>query len=105
MDALSAMATICGYKAVLIAADLLAALFPDDDDRGGHHYAGAGADLGGGVAGLQAIATARRLGAVTSAYDVRPAERNRCRASAGASSNCRSNPPTAEVARLRPRDG
>jgi NAD(P) transhydrogenase subunit alpha len=73
MDALSAMATICGYKAVLIAADLLPRFFPMLTTAAGTITPARVLVLGGGVAGLQAIATARRLGAVTSAYDVRPA--------------------------------
>jgi len=73
MDALSAMATICGYKAVLIAADLLPRFFPMLTTAAGTITPARVLVLGGGVAGLQAIATARRLGAVASAYDVRPA--------------------------------
>ncbi len=73
MDALSAMGTVCGYKAVLIAADLLPRFFPMLTTAAGTITPARVLVLGGGVAGLQAIATARRLGAVTSAYDVRPA--------------------------------
>ena len=73
MDALSAMATICGYKAVLAAADLLPRMFPMLTTAAGTITPARVLIIGAGVAGLQAIATARRLGAVTSAYDVRPA--------------------------------
>jgi H+-translocating NAD(P) transhydrogenase subunit alpha len=73
MDALSAMATIAGYKAVILAADTLARIFPMLTTAAGTITPGRVLILGVGVAGLQAIATARRLGAVVSAYDVRPA--------------------------------
>ncbi len=73
MDALSAMATVCGYKAVLLAADSLPRFFPMLTTAAGTITPARVLILGGGVAGLQAVATARRLGAVASAYDVRPA--------------------------------
>jgi NAD(P) transhydrogenase subunit alpha len=73
MDALSSMATISGYKAVLIAADTLPRIFPMLTTAAGTITPGRVLILGCGVAGLQAIATARRLGAVVSAYDLRPA--------------------------------
>ena len=73
MDALSSMATISGYKAVLIAADTVLKLFPMMTTAAGTITPARVLILGCGVAGLQAIATARRLGAVVSAYDVRPA--------------------------------
>lgn len=73
MDALSSMATISGYKAVLIAADTLPKIFPMMTTAAGTITPGRVLILGCGVAGLQAIATARRLGAVVSAYDLRPA--------------------------------
>jgi NAD(P) transhydrogenase subunit alpha len=73
MDALSSMATISGYKAVLIAADTLPKMFPMLTTAAGTITPARVLILGVGVAGLQAIATARRLGAVTSAYDLRPA--------------------------------
>jgi H+-translocating NAD(P) transhydrogenase subunit alpha len=73
MDALSAMATVAGYKAVLIAADALPKLFPMLTTAAGTITPARVLILGVGVAGLQAIATARRLGAVVSAYDLRPA--------------------------------
>jgi H+-translocating NAD(P) transhydrogenase subunit alpha len=73
MDALSSMATICGYKAVLIAADTLPKIFPMLTTAAGTITPARVLVIGCGVAGLQAIATARRLGAVVSAYDLRPA--------------------------------
>jgi H+-translocating NAD(P) transhydrogenase subunit alpha len=75
MDALSSMATICGYKAVLAAADALPRLFPMMTTAAGTITPARVLVVGAGVAGLQAIATARRLGAVVSAYDIRPAAR------------------------------
>ena len=73
MDALSSMATISGYKAVLMAADSHPRLFPMMTTAAGTITPARVLIIGCGVAGLQAIATARRLGAVVSAYDVRPA--------------------------------
>jgi H+-translocating NAD(P) transhydrogenase subunit alpha len=73
MDALSAMATVAGYKAVLRAADMLPKFFPLLTTAAGTVRPAKVLVLGAGVAGLQAIATARRLGAVVSAYDVRAA--------------------------------
>ena len=73
MDALSSMATISGYKAVLIAANILPRIFPMLTTAAGTITPARVLIIGVGVAGLQAIATARRLGAVVSAYDVRPA--------------------------------
>lgn len=73
MDALSSMGTICGYKAVLMAADILPKLFPMMTTAAGTITPARVLVIGAGVAGLQAIATARRLGAVVSAYDLRPA--------------------------------
>src|ERR1700686_1903313 len=73
MDALSSMATISGYKAVLIAADALPRFFSMLTTAAGTITPARVLILGCGVAGLQAIATARRLGAVVSAYDLRPA--------------------------------
>ena len=72
MDVLSSMATICGYKAVLLAADTLPRLFPMLTTAAGTITPARVFIIGAGVAGLQAIATARRLGAVASAYDLRP---------------------------------
>jgi H+-translocating NAD(P) transhydrogenase subunit alpha len=73
MDALSSQATIAGYKAVLLAADRSPKLFPLLMTAAGTIAPARVLVLGAGVAGLQAIATARRLGAVVSAFDVRPA--------------------------------
>ncbi|HLZ92062.1 MAG TPA: Re/Si-specific NAD(P)(+) transhydrogenase subunit alpha, partial [Candidatus Acidoferrum sp.] len=73
MDALSSMATISGYKAVVLAADTLPKIFPMMTTAAGTITPARVLILGCGVAGLQAIATARRLGAVVSAYDLRPA--------------------------------
>jgi H+-translocating NAD(P) transhydrogenase subunit alpha len=73
MDALSSMATMSGYKAVILAADTLPRIFPMLTTAAGTITPGRVLIIGVGVAGLQAIATARRLGAVTSAYDMRPA--------------------------------
>ncbi len=72
MDVLSSMATIAGYKAVLLAADALPRMFPMMMTAAGTVVPAKLFIVGVGVAGLQAIATARRLGAVVSAYDVRP---------------------------------
>jgi NAD(P) transhydrogenase subunit alpha len=72
MDALSSQATISGYKAVLLAADRSPKLFPMLMTAAGTIAPARVLVLGAGVAGLQAIATARRLGAVVSAFDVRP---------------------------------
>ncbi|MEM8945650.1 MAG: Re/Si-specific NAD(P)(+) transhydrogenase subunit alpha [Planctomycetota bacterium] len=71
MDVLSSMATIAGYKAVLQAADHLPKLFPMLMTAAGTLVAGKVLVIGAGVAGLQAIASSRRLGAVVQAYDVR----------------------------------
>jgi NAD(P) transhydrogenase subunit alpha len=73
MDALSSMATIAGYKAVLLAAEALPRMFPMLMTAAGTITPARVLVIGAGVAGLQAIATARRLGAVVSGYDVRPA--------------------------------
>ncbi|MDZ7779348.1 MAG: Re/Si-specific NAD(P)(+) transhydrogenase subunit alpha [Gemmatimonadota bacterium] len=73
MDALSSQATVAGYKAVLMAADRLPKLLPMFTTAAGTIRPGKVLILGAGVAGLQAIATARRLGAVVDAFDVRPA--------------------------------
>lgn len=73
MDALSAMATIAGYKAVVLAAERLPKLFPMLVTAAGTIAPARVFVVGAGVAGLQAIATARRLGAAVEAFDVRPA--------------------------------
>ena len=75
MDALSSMASIAGYKSVLLAANALPRLFPMMTTAAGTITPARVFIIGAGVAGLQAIATARRLGAVVSAYDVREAVR------------------------------
>ena len=73
MDALSSQATVAGYKAVLIAADRVPKMFPLLMTAAGTVAPAKVLVMGAGVAGLQAIATARRLGAVVTAFDVRPA--------------------------------
>ena len=73
MDALSSMATIAGYRAVLLAATTLPKMFPMLMTAAGTVTAAKVFILGAGVAGLQAIASSRRLGAVVSAYDIRTA--------------------------------
>jgi H+-translocating NAD(P) transhydrogenase subunit alpha len=73
MDVLSSMATIAGYKAVLLAAETLPRMFPLLTTAAGTITPAHVFIVGVGVAGLQAIATARKLGAVVEAYDVRPA--------------------------------
>jgi NAD(P) transhydrogenase subunit alpha len=73
MDALSSMATAAGYQSVLLAATALPKMFPMMMTAAGTITPAKVFILGAGVAGLQAIATARRLGAVVWAYDVRPA--------------------------------
>ena len=83
MDALSSMATICGYKAVVIAADTLPRLFPMLTTAAGTITPARVLVIGAGVAGLQAIATARRLGAVASAYDLRPAAKEQVQSLGG----------------------
>jgi NAD(P) transhydrogenase subunit alpha len=83
MDALSSMATVCGYKAVLVAAEILPRMFPMLTTAAGTITPARVLVIGAGVAGLQAIATARRLGAVTSAYDLRPAAREQVQSLGG----------------------
>ncbi|MGD0383387.1 MAG: Re/Si-specific NAD(P)(+) transhydrogenase subunit alpha [Thermoguttaceae bacterium] len=73
MDVLSSQATVAGYRAVLLAATALPKMFPMLMTAAGTITPAKVFVIGAGVAGLQAIATARRLGAVVSAYDVRPA--------------------------------
>lgn len=75
MDVLSSQATVAGYKAVLIGAGALGKLMPMLTTAAGNIQPARVFVIGAGVAGLQAIATARRLGAVVSAFDVRPAVR------------------------------
>ena len=83
MDALSSMGTICGYKAVLIAAGELPKIFPMLTTAAGTITPARVLVIGAGVAGLQAIATARRLGAVVSAYDLRPAAKEQVQSLGG----------------------
>jgi len=83
MDALSSMGTICGYKAVLIAAETLPKIFPMLTTAAGTITPARVLVIGAGVAGLQAIATARRLGAVVSAYDMRPAAKEQVQSLGG----------------------
>jgi NAD(P) transhydrogenase subunit alpha len=83
MDALSSMGTVCGYKAVLIAADTHPRLFPMMTTAAGTITPARVFVIGAGVAGLQAIATARRLGAVISAYDLRPAAKEQVQSLGG----------------------
>jgi NAD(P) transhydrogenase subunit alpha len=73
MDVLSSMANIAGYKSVLLAANALGKFFPMLMTAAGTVLPAKVFVLGAGVAGLQAVATARRLGAVVSAFDIRPA--------------------------------
>jgi len=73
MDVLSSMATIAGYKAVLLAANHLPRMFPLLMTAAGTLAPAKSLIIGAGVAGLQAISTAKRLGSVVSAYDIRPA--------------------------------
>jgi NAD(P) transhydrogenase subunit alpha len=75
MDALSSMASIAGYKAVLLAAAALPRIFPMMMTAAGSLFPAKVFVIGAGVAGLQACATARRLGALVSAYDLRPVAR------------------------------
>ena len=75
MDALTSQASVAGYRAVLVAANQFDRFFPLLITAAGTSKPAAVLILGAGVAGLQAIGTARRLGAVVSAYDVRPAAR------------------------------
>jgi NAD(P) transhydrogenase subunit alpha len=83
MDALSSMATISGYKAVIVAADSQPRIFPMMTTAAGTITPARVLIIGCGVAGLQAIATARRLGAVVSAYDVRPAAKEQVQSLGG----------------------
>jgi NAD(P) transhydrogenase subunit alpha len=83
MDALSSMGTICGYKAVLLAAETLPKIFPMLTTAAGTITPAKVLVIGAGVAGLQAIATARRLGAVVSAYDMRPAAKEQVQSLGG----------------------
>ena len=83
MDALSSMATICGYKAVLLAAETSIRIFPMMTTAAGTITPARVFVIGAGVAGLQAISTARRLGAVASAYDMRAASKEQVQSLGG----------------------
>ena len=83
MDVLSSMATICGYKAVVLAADTSPRIFPMLTTAAGTITPARVFVIGAGVAGLQAIATARRLGAVASGYDLRPAAKEQVQSLGG----------------------
>jgi NAD(P) transhydrogenase subunit alpha len=78
MDVLSSMATVAGYRAVLLAAEALPKMFPMMMTAAGTVSPARVFIVGAGVAGLQAIATAKRLGGRVTAYDVRPAVREQC---------------------------
>jgi H+-translocating NAD(P) transhydrogenase subunit alpha len=83
MDALSSMATISGYKAVLVAGEISIRIFPMMTTAAGTITPARVFVIGAGVAGLQAISTARRLGAVASAYDMRPAAKEQVQSLGG----------------------
>ena len=104
MDALSSQALVAGYRAALVAAERLPRFFPLFMTAAGTVPPAKVLVLGAGVAGLQAIATARRLGAVVEAYDVRPSSADEVR-----SMGAKLPRPRAGVARgvgrLRARDG
>ena len=83
MDALSSMATVAGYKAVLLAAETSPRIFPMMTTAAGTITPARVFIIGAGVAGLPAISTARRLGAVASAYDMRPASKEQVQSLGG----------------------
>ncbi len=83
MDALSSMGTICGYKAILLAAETSIKIFPMMTTAAGTITPARVFVIGAGVAGLQAISTARRLGAVASAYDMRAASKEQVQSLGG----------------------
>lgn len=83
MDALSSMATVAGYKAVLLAGVTSPRIFPMMTTAAGTITSARVFIIGAGVAGLQAISTARRLGAVASAYDMRPASKEQVQSLGG----------------------
>ncbi len=103
MDALSSMGTISGYKAVLIGADKLPRIFPMLTTAAGTITPSRVLVIGAGVAGLQGIATARRLGAVVSAYDLRPAVEEQVQRWADALSSCHWKSPTRKTRAATPR--
>jgi H+-translocating NAD(P) transhydrogenase subunit alpha len=83
MDVLSSMATVAGYKAVLLAAEASPRMFPMMMTAAGTLTPAKVFVVGAGVAGLQAVSTARRLGAIVYAYDVRPAAREQIQSVGG----------------------
>lgn len=83
MDALSSMSTVAGYKAVLLAANSLKRFIPMLSTAAGTVYPAKAVVIGAGVAGLQAIATAKRLGAVVTGFDTRPAAGEQIRSLGG----------------------
>ncbi len=83
MDALSSQALVAGYRSAIVAAGLLRRFFPLNMTAAGTVHPAEVVVLGAGVAGLQAIATAKRLGAVVRAYDVRPASADEIRSMGG----------------------
>ncbi|MHB1558902.1 MAG: NAD(P) transhydrogenase subunit alpha [Isosphaeraceae bacterium] len=83
MDALSSMGTVAGYKAAVLAAERLPRMFPMLTTAAGTITPARVLVIGAGVAGLQAIATAKRLGAVVSAYDMRPAAKEQVQSLGG----------------------
>ena len=83
MDALSSMSTVAGYKAVLLAANTLKRFMPMLSTAAGTVYPAKAVVIGAGVAGLQAIATAKRLGAVVTGFDTRPAAGEQIRSLGG----------------------
>ncbi len=103
MDVLSSQATIAGYRAVLLAATELPKMFPMLMTAAGTITAAKLLVIGAGVAGLQAIAIARKLGAVVSAYDVRTAAANRSRAWAQSSLTWDSTLPRLKIEAVMPK--
>ena len=106
MDVLSSMATIAGYRAVLLAATQMTKMFPMLMTAAGTITPAKVFVIGAGVAGLQAIATAKRLGAVVSAYDVRPAVKEQIQSLGGKFVEMElGNQQGGRQRRLRPADG
>src|SRR5436309_15098567 len=83
MDSLTSMPTYCGYKAVLLAAETSPRVFPMMTTAAGTITPARVFVIGAGVAGLQAVSTARRLGAVASAYDMQPAAKEQVQSLGG----------------------
>jgi len=97
MDVLSSMATIVGYKAVLLAANASPRMFPMMMTAAGTLTPARVFVIGAGVAGLQAISTARRLGAIVSGYDVRPAAKEQIQSVGGRAVDLGVDSPNAEA--------